>query len=254
MKSNKKLNHHTRDLSIRKQLERKLKTANADLDRFVHVISHNLQEPLSAQLTLILHLEELIANKGESEIHELMKRVLNANQRISGLIYDLLNYFRLGKDKILKDIDLGQKVKEIWSSFEFKASPKPQLLIKTPLPKIKAYVEELEVLFRNLIENAIKFQKKGSVPHVSISASKSDNEWLFEVSDNGIGIEEEYIKKLFVIFQRLHHSEQYPGNGIGLAHCKKIVELHGGKIWLESKVDLGTHVFFTIPTNTKEFL
>jgi light-regulated signal transduction histidine kinase (bacteriophytochrome) len=109
------------------------------------------------------------------------------------------------------------------------------------------YDTELRLLFQNLIENAIKYQKTGNIPEINISAESHNNDWLFKISDNGIGFDEKYKDKVFILFQRLHNRSEYEGTGIGLSHCKKIVELHGGRIWVESKIDKGSTFSFTIP-------
>jgi light-regulated signal transduction histidine kinase (bacteriophytochrome) len=115
------------------------------------------------------------------------------------------------------------------------------------LPTINGYETELRLLFQNLIENAIKYKKPDMAPEINISAGNHGREWLFSIKDNGIGIDEKYYEKIFIIFQRLHNRSEYHGTGIGLAHCKKIVELHGGKIWVESTLGAGSTFRFTIP-------
>ena len=125
-----------------------------------------------------------------------------------------------------------------------------KIIIKNRLPVLRAYVTELRLLFQNLIGNASKFHKKGVSPLITIDVEKTDKGWLFSVADNGIGIEEKFFDRLFVVFQRLHNRDEYEGNGIGLAHCKKIVEMHGGKIWVSSKCGIGTTIYFTLPYET----
>jgi light-regulated signal transduction histidine kinase (bacteriophytochrome) len=119
-------------------------------------------------------------------------------------------------------------------------------IIAGPLPVVNAFATELKLLFQNLISNSIKFQKPGIAPHIGISATKQSGYWHFQFRDNGIGIDKQYQQRIFIIFQRLHNRSVYEGSGIGLAHCKKIVELHGGKIWVESEVGKGSTFHFTI--------
>jgi light-regulated signal transduction histidine kinase (bacteriophytochrome) len=118
------------------------------------------------------------------------------------------------------------------------------------MPTVFGDKTQLIELFQNLIGNSIKFRKKDVVSEIHVNAEKKDNEWLFSIRDNGIGIEKEHFDRIFLIFQRLHRREEYPGTGIGLAYCKKIVERHGGRIWVESEYGQGTTFFFTIPDNT----
>jgi light-regulated signal transduction histidine kinase (bacteriophytochrome) len=115
------------------------------------------------------------------------------------------------------------------------------------LPQILAYATELRLLFQNLISNAIKFSKKDVSPEIIISAAKRDKDWLFSVKDNGIGIREQDKEKIFILFKRIHDRDEYVGTGIGLAHCKKIVDMHRGKIWVESNIESGSTFMFTIP-------
>jgi light-regulated signal transduction histidine kinase (bacteriophytochrome) len=117
------------------------------------------------------------------------------------------------------------------------------------LPEIKAYATELQVLFQNLISNALKFRKKNQAPHIKISAKQERGGWTFAVQDNGIGIKDIHHEKIFTIYQRLHNRNEYEGTGIGLAHCQKIVELHNGSIWVESKPDEGSTFYFHIPNH-----
>jgi light-regulated signal transduction histidine kinase (bacteriophytochrome) len=132
--------------------------------------------------------------------------------------------------------DLGAAIKETSAQIEAE-----------PLPALNGYPTELKQLFQNLLINAIKFRKKDINPQIKIDAQRNNGHWDFKITDNGIGIEEQHKERIFIIFQRLHTRNEYEGSGIGLAHCKKIVELHGGKIWVESLLGEGTTFHFTLP-------
>ena len=159
---------------------------------------------------------------------------------------DLLEYSLLGKEVALTLVDCNEIVGHVLADLEDSIGASRALITVQQLPVLPGFPTELRLLFQNLIMNAIKFQKKDVVPVINISVESQETEWLFSVSDNGIGIDEKYNDKIFIIFQRLHNRSDYEGTGIGLAHCKKIVELHGGRIWVESKPGEGSSFRFTI--------
>jgi light-regulated signal transduction histidine kinase (bacteriophytochrome) len=137
-------------------------------------------------------------------------------------------------------------LKEIMDDMEISLTESKAHIYAEGLPVVNGYLSGLKSLFQNLISNAVKYRKAGTEPIIKITAVSKEKEWLFAISDNGIGIEEVFYNKLFIIFQRLHNKNEYSGTGIGLARCKKIVELHGGRIWLESAIDEGSTFYFTI--------
>jgi light-regulated signal transduction histidine kinase (bacteriophytochrome) len=165
---------------------------------------------------------------------------------MSTLITDLLNYSRIGKDTTLSQIDCNILLQEILKDMTTIIEESGAAINSEKLPVIKGYTY-LKSLFQNLIINAIKFRKSDTRPIINISVQDKNTEWLFAIKDNGIGIEKEYHNRIFLIFQRLHTRAEYQGTGIGLAHCKKIIELHGGKLWLESELGKGSTFYFTIP-------
>jgi light-regulated signal transduction histidine kinase (bacteriophytochrome) len=170
----------------------------------------------------------------------------SATTRMSILIKSLLDFSRLGRDKKRALVDCRKIVREVLADLENFINTSGASFEVTKLPKLYAYETELRQLIQNLIANAIKFQRYGHKPIVKISAKREDQKWKFAVRDNGIGIAPEHFERVFGIFQRLHTKEEFEGNGIGLANCKKIVELHNGEIWLESIVGEGTTFYFTI--------
>jgi light-regulated signal transduction histidine kinase (bacteriophytochrome) len=166
---------------------------------------------------------------------------------MSELVKDLLDYSLLGKEGKLNIIDCNIIVGEVLSDMAHSLQGSHAIVNVDKLPTIKGYSTELRLLFQNLINNAITFRKKETPPEIKISVVSQQKEWIFSIEDNGIGINEKDKEKIFIIFKRLHRRDEYEGTGIGLAHCKKIVKLHGGKIWVESTPGAGSTFVFTIP-------
>ena len=235
--------------AIVQQNQRELERKNKELEQFTYLASHDLQGPLKTIINYVDLIEEEWASKMDSASAKYLQVVANAAGRMKTLINDLLDYSRIGKnqrvivncDELIKNIltDLSSLIVEAQANFNI-----------TELPTLNGYKTELSILFTNLISNALKFRKKDTPPRIKIWAEEESNQWKFAVQDNGIGIEEAYVERIFVIFQRLHNRKDYEGTGIGLAHCQKIVELHGGKIWVESQLNIGSTFYFTIPRET----
>ena len=165
---------------------------------------------------------------------------------MSALIHDLLEYSRLGQKAEMSEVDSAEVLKNTLQNIESLIHESGAEIDVGALPRLRANESMLLLLFQNLICNAIKFQKKDVKPRIRIRATEEGSFWKFSFEDNGIGIEEEQAEKIFIIFQRLHSRAEYEGTGIGLAQCRKIVELHGGRIWIESKPGEGTTFFFTM--------
>ena len=166
---------------------------------------------------------------------------------MSALVKDLLNYSLLGKESLTTIVDCNKVVEAVLSDLDNSIKGSSAKLTVQKLPTLNGYETEMRLLFQNLIGNAIKYQGKDMVPEIQISAESHEKEWLFCIKDNGIGIDEKHYNKIFIIFQRLHNRSEFEGTGIGLANCKKIVEMHGGKIWVESTPGTGSVFMFTIP-------
>lgn len=226
---------------------RELARSNAELEQFAYVASHDLQEPLRMVSNYTQLLARRYKDKLDSDAHEFIAFAVDGAIRMQGLINDLLMYSRVGtKGKKFKQTDssnaLGQAIINVRGAIEESRA----IVTNDDLPVIIADSGQLVQLFQNLIGNAIKFHGKES-PRVHVSAQRQEDCWLFSVRDNGIGIEPQYAERIFIIFQRLHGQSEYPGTGIGLSICKKIVDRHGGRIWVESKAGEGANFFFTIP-------
>jgi light-regulated signal transduction histidine kinase (bacteriophytochrome) len=165
------------------------------------------------------------------------------------LIKDLLDYSRLGREKQLEDIDSNLMLQEVLADLDKVIKENGAQIHAGHLPVIRALHTEIKLVFQNLISNSIKFRRQGTQPEIHIEAQRKINYWQFSFSDNGIGIEKQHQEKIFIIFQRLHNRSDYEGSGIGLAHVKKIVELHGGTIWVDSLPGKGSTFYFTIADN-----
>ena len=224
-----------------------LAQSNQELEQFVYLASHDLQEPLRTISNYVGLLEEKYAEKKDSETALYMKYVSGATVKMQHLIKDLLDFSRIGREIVFSTVDCNVVLNEVISQMEATIRESHAKITSPGLPVLRGNEMELKQLFQNLISNAIKFRKKNIAPELTISGKENHSEYLFSFKDNGIGIEEQYQDRIFVIFQRLHLAAEYPGTGIGLATCKKIVELHNGKIWIDSKPGEGSTFYFTIP-------
>lgn len=232
-------------LMEKKTLE--LERSNAELQQFAYVASHDLQEPLRMVASYVQLLARRYKGKLDQDADEFIEFAVDGSKRMQQLINDLLTYARLDKNsnpsKVISSDDVIQRVMD---NLKMNIEESGAIITADPLPYIMADPMQIEQLFLNLIGNAIKF-RGDNTPRIHISVSNTNDEYVFSVSDNGIGIAPEFFERIFIIFQRLHIKSEYPGTGIGLAICKKIVERNGGHIWIESEPGSGTTFFFTIP-------
>jgi PAS domain S-box-containing protein len=225
-----------------------LKTSNNELEQFAYVASHDLQEPLRTISNFTGLFEQQYKGKLDKKADEYLNFISSSTARMQILIKDLLEYSRIGKNDIDKtEVDCNELLKEVLNDLSKSTNESKAEIHSEYLPTMKGYPMELKSLFQNLISNAIKFQKGDGHPIINISVKDKNTKWLFAVKDNGIGIDRKYYDKLFIIFQRLHNKTEYPGTGIGLVQCRKIVELHGGKIWVDSELGKGSTFYFTLP-------
>ncbi len=235
------------DLSERRKAKEELERSNAELQNFAYVASHDLQEPLR----MVAGYTELLARRYgdelDDEARQFIQFAVEGSERMQELIQGLLAYSRVqlrGGD--FEPLDVNEAVEWARANLETAIVESGATVRCEDLPVLKGDPTQLGQLFQNLIANAIKF-RDDRPPRVDIEAARENGHWKFAVRDNGIGIEEEYQERIFEIFQRLHSREQYEGSGIGLAVCRRIVERHGGRIWLESETGEGTTFLFTIP-------
>ncbi|EQA37680.1 PAS domain S-box protein [Leptospira inadai serovar Lyme str. 10] len=226
-----------------------LEMTNRELEQFAYVASHDLQEPLRTIASYLQLLERKFSPQLPSEAKEFIQITIEAAKRQQGLIESLLRYSRLGvKEDRWEKINvkaLLENIREDLSSVLKEA--KVRIEIEGEMPVVLGEPDQIRQLFQNLITNSVKFRSPERSPKIVISAAKTRAEWKFRIADNGIGIDSRYFDKIFIIFQKLHPKSEFPGTGIGLSVCKKIVENHGGKIWVESDVGVGSEFFFTIP-------
>lgn len=225
-----------------------LEAKSKEMEQFTYIASHDLRHPLLTILNYIKIFDEDYADKLDEEAKHCLRSISGAANRMDKLILGLLDYSRLSKINKLEKIDCNEIIQTVIADLNSTVLSTKAKIIVNDLPQINGYPIELRQLFQNLITNALKFRKIGTIPELTVSVKKDKEGYCFEFRDNGIGIKAKDIEKLFLIFQRLHTTEEYEGTGLGLAYCKKIVELHRGQIWVESKPDQGSSFYFTINT------
>jgi PAS domain S-box-containing protein len=238
------------DDTARKNLEDALTRSNQDLLQFAHLASHDMQEPLR---TINSFLKLFVRRFGENldeEAQEYLRLINDAAERMNLLIHDLLAFSQIGlaedmADSVHLDEDLETAVAMLRSSIDATGA----VVTHDALPDVKAVRGQMVRLFQNLIGNAVKFRKPDVTPKVHVCAEREGNEWVISVRDNGIGFPPQHAETIFVPFKRLHGQTEYPGTGIGLAACKRIVERHGGRIGAESQTGEGATFWFTIPVD-----
>lgn len=236
-------------LALNKQLKQRadeLAASNVELERFAYVASHDMQEPLRMITSFLQLFRKKYQEKIDDTAEQYLHFVMDGADRMKRLITDLLEYSRIGSNKgVAESIDINQLMKEVQEVFVNRIAECEATVVCKDLPVIMGNKTQLFQLFQNLVGNALKYIGKEK-PIVIVSGQEEDNHFLFSVQDNGIGIKPMFFDKIFVLFQRLHHKHQYSGTGIGLSVCKKIVEKHGGKIWVTSEPDKGSTFYFTI--------
>lgn len=233
-----------------------LRRSNAELEQFAYVASHDLQEPLRKVASFCQLLEKRYGDKLDERGTEYIRFAVDGAKRMQQLINDLLAFSRVGRlNAAHTEVDLGATLDSGLANLQAAIEDTEAEIVRpdTPLPRLVGDPTLLALLWQNLIGNAMKFRKPDTTPRIVIDCEKGTGErtgsWVLSVSDNGIGIEEEFADKVFVIFQRLHGRDSYTGTGIGLAVCRKIVEHHGGSIWIDTSYTGGTRFFFTLPTD-----
>lgn len=243
--------HEAESLELNKSLKKyteKLEKTNEQLEQFAFIASHDLQEPLRMVTNFLEQLQRKYENQLDDKAKQYIYFATNGAKRMRQIILDLLEYSRVGKiDENLEEVDLNEILLDYKLLRSKIISEKNAIILSNSLPEILVYRVPLIQTLHSLLDNAIKYSKKGETPKIEIIALEKEGKWIISIADNGIGIEREYFDKIFIIFQRLHTHDQYEGTGIGLSLSKKHVESWGGNIWIESKIDFGTTVYFSIP-------
>ena len=236
--SEERLQRHTTDLE----------NSNFELEQFAYVAAHDLQEPLRTVSNFVGLFQKQYTEILDARAMQYLAYTTQAADRMRALIFALLEYSRIGANKELRQVDTQLVVQEVLADLDASITEAGAQITAGELPVIAGYPTEIKQLFQNLVTNAIKFRKKNITPQIKIAVEKEKGYWEFTVSDNGIGIAQPNCGKIFSIFQRLHSRKEYEGTGIGLSNCKKIVEIHKGKIWVQSAPGTGSNFHFTIKT------
>jgi PAS domain S-box-containing protein len=242
------------DITDRKNAENRLqeytenlKRSNEDLERFAYIASHDLQEPLRNVVSFSQLLSKRYTGKLDPDANEFIGYIVEGGKRMQALVSDLLEYSRVNTRAVpFAPVESEDVVDRVMQNLFFSIQESSATIETGSLPAVLADVAQLGMVFQNLIANAIKFRSE-EPPYIQISAERSGMMWKFAVRDNGIGIDPNFHARIFEIFQRLHTRDKYPGTGVGLAIVKRIIERHGGKIWVESEVGRGSTFYFTLP-------
>ena len=238
------------ELALRQTAD-ELGRSNKELEQFAYVASHDLQEPLRQVRSFTQLLGERHGDKLDGSAKQYMQYIVEGAGRMSVLVHDLLAYSRVGnRDARRRKVACHEALERALANLRTSITESNAQVTHDELPTVLAEPTQLTQLFQNLIGNAVKFRREGVNPEIHIGALSNGGHWIFQVKDNGIGIDPQYHKRVFQIFQRLHGREKYTGTGIGLAICKKIVEQHGGEIWIESKEGQGATFCFTLPKDS----
>ncbi|MDJ0746160.1 MAG: ATP-binding protein [Xenococcaceae cyanobacterium MO_167.B27] len=242
----KRLKIYQQELTQRKKTQAELERSNAELEQFAYLASHDLQEPLR----MVISFTQLLARRYQGQLDADADRIIgfavDGAKRMEALIKDMLTYSRLAiQGKPFEYSNCEEVLDLTLKNLQLLIQETGTSIYRNPLPTLPADKSQLVQLFQNLFSNAIKYHSD-KPPEIEIGAEAQNGQWLFYVKDNGIGIKSQYFKRIFAIFQRLHTRQKYPGTGIGLALCQKIVNRHGGKIWVESEPGQGSTFYFTI--------
>jgi PAS domain S-box-containing protein len=236
------------DIAERKLYSEELKRSNEDLQQFAYVASHDLQEPLRMISSYLQLIEDRYKDKLDDDANDFINFAVEGAVRLQSLINGLLEFSRINSPhRPAGRINISNIMDRVLGVLEIMIRDSQASVEYGNLPEVTGDREQIFRLFQNIIHNGIKFRREGVKPHITISAEEKGVEYIFRVTDNGIGIESGYFEKIFIVFQRLHTLKKYPGTGIGLSICRKIVEHHGGRIWVESKPGEGTSICFTLP-------
>jgi light-regulated signal transduction histidine kinase (bacteriophytochrome) len=224
-----------------------LSRANDELEKFAYVASHDLQEPLRTVANFAQLLEQRYGDRLDKDATEFLGYIYSGARHMRTLVDDLLAYSRLGaKALTLSEVDCEKVLCEVLEDLKVAVQESGAVIEHDPLPGVRADAGQIKQLFANLLSNAIKFRSAAPL-RIHVGATRQGGNWTFSVRDNGIGIDPKYFTLIFGMYERLHSIGQYPGTGIGLALCKKIVEGYNGRIWVDSAEGRGAAFFFSLP-------
>ena len=225
-----------------------LRRSNKDLEQFAYMASHDLQEPLRMITSFLNLLERRVGDQLDKEAKEYVTLAVDGSRRMQALINDLLAYSRAGSKGIqLAAINAREPLERALAVLRQTIDESKASVTSDDLPTVMADASQLTQVFQNLIGNALKYHRDNVPPQVTIGSKRQDSQWLLWVKDNGVGMAPEDTSRIFEVFQRVHERSKFPGTGIGLAICRKMIERHGGRIWVESQPDQGATFFFTLP-------
>jgi light-regulated signal transduction histidine kinase (bacteriophytochrome) len=223
-----------------------LERSNAELQHFAYIVSHDLTEPLRTMNNFVQVLAKRLSGTLEPAAVEEMTFITDAAQRLQHMLTDLLVYTGIGKTPEFTTVDCERLLARVLNDLQLAIADRHACITHDPLPTLQGDATRLQQVFQNLIGNALKFCGDAP-PRIHFSAQRDGHCWRFAIRDNGIGIDPAQSTRIFQVFQRLHPRRTYPGTGIGLAICKRIIEQHGGQIWVESQLGQGATFFFTVP-------
>lgn len=236
------------DETARKQLQDSLTESNAALEQFAYVASHDLQEPLRTMSAFAQLLTNKYKGRLDAEADQFLSLIVNASVRMSALVRDLLAYARVHtEDERPASVALDEDLEAALTHLDQAIRESGATVTHDPLPTLAVDRGQIVRLFQNLVGNAVKYRNPEKAPMVHVSAEQKGTEWVFSVRDNGIGFDPQYAAAIFSPFKRLHTAEEYPGTGVGLAICRRIVQAQGGRIWAESQPGEGATFLFTLP-------
>ena len=245
-----RIEHQLRIQRLQRQLmeqNQELARSNRELEQFAYVVSHDLQQPLQSVTGFVRLIQLKYQHCLDDIALDYLNRIHDTGSRMQQLIQDLLAYSKVSNQpQKLQPIDCNSVLKQVMENLQIAIVEKQVALTYDSLPTVMGSETQLIQLLQNLISNAIKFIRPDITPKVNVSVTEQDHQWLFGIHDNGIGIEPHNTERVFEIFQRTQSAANYPGTGIGLATCKKIVENHGGQIWVSSQLEIGTTFYFTL--------